>query len=61
MTATIEQLAGLNPGIVPDGRSLVPVLADGNAAWRSAILVEGGTELSKADRRYTAVRTATKK
>jgi len=39
----------------------MPILADANAPWRSAILVEGGNSVAKADRRYAAVRTATRK
>ncbi len=61
VTATIEQLAGVKPGLVPDGRSFLPVLADANAAWRSALLVEGGNDISSPERRYAAVRTATRK
>jgi len=49
VVATIEEIAGVTPGIVPDGRSLTPVLLDGRAPWRSAILIEGGA------RRYSAV------
>ena len=55
VVATIEQIAGVTPGIVPDGRSLTPLLLDGSAPWRSAILIEGGAK------RYSAVRTATRK
>jgi N-acetylglucosamine-6-sulfatase len=61
VTATVEQLAGLKPGLVPDGRSLLPVLTDANAPWRSALLVEGGNDTSKPDKRYAAVRTPTQK
>ena len=55
VVASIEEIAGVTPGIVADGRSLIPVLLDGRAPWRSAILVEGGAK------RYSAVRTATRK
>jgi hypothetical protein len=39
---------------------LTPILDDANGHWRSAILVEGGNGVAKADRRYVAVRTATR-
>ena len=39
----------------------MPILHDANAPWRSAILVEGGNGVGKADKRYAAVRTATRK
>jgi len=55
VVASIEEIAGVTPGIVADGRSLIPVLLDGRAPWRSAILIEGGAK------RYSAVRTATRK
>jgi arylsulfatase A-like enzyme len=61
VVATIEQIAGLAPGIAPDGRSLTPIIADANAPWRSAILVEGGSAADPPDRRFTAIRTATRK
>ena len=61
VAATIQEVAGLKAGIAPDGRSLLPILHDAKAPWRSAILVEGGNGVSKSDRRYAAVRTATRK
>ena len=61
VVATIEQLAGVTPGLVPDGRSLVPLFTDANAPWRSAILVEGGHDLAMASKRFVGVRTGTKK
>jgi len=61
VAATIEQIAGLSPSITPNGRSLTPILDDANGPWRSAILVKGGNGVAKADRRYVAVRTATRK
>ena len=61
VVATIEQAAGLTPSVSPDGRSLMPILADGAAPWRSAILVEGGNDVEPPQRRFTAVRTATRK
>jgi arylsulfatase A-like enzyme len=44
VVATIEQIAGATPGLVPDGQSLVPLFANADAPWRSAILIEGGHE-----------------
>jgi N-acetylglucosamine-6-sulfatase len=61
VVATIEEIAGLAPGIVPDGRSLMPVLRDGNATWRSAILIEGGSAVKRLSDHYAAIRTATRK
>ena len=61
VVATIEQIAGLTPSIAPDGRSLMPIIADANAPWRSAILVEGGNDVDPPERRFTAIRTATRK
>jgi arylsulfatase A-like enzyme len=61
VAATIQQVAGIKPGIVPDGRSLLPVLADAKAPWRSALLLEGGNDVTKPEKRYAAVRTATRK
>jgi N-acetylglucosamine-6-sulfatase len=59
--ATIEQLAGVTPGIAPDGHTLSPLFADADAPWRSALLIEGSDDQSARARRYVAVRTATKK
>jgi N-acetylglucosamine-6-sulfatase len=61
VVATIEELAGARPGLVPDGRALTPLFADANAPWRSALLVEGGHAQSSPARRFTAVRTETRK
>jgi len=61
VAATIQEAAGVKPGTAPDGRSLLPILHDAKAPWRSAILVEGGNGVTKADKRYAAVRTATRK
>ena len=61
VAATIQEVAGVKPGTAPDGRSLLPILHDAKAPWRSAILVEGGNGVTKADKRYAAVRTATRK
>ena len=61
VVATIEQAAGLTPSVSPDGRSLMPILADGAAPWRSAILIEGGNDVEPPQQRFSAVRTATRK
>ena len=58
IVATIEDLAGTKPGLACDGDTLVPLFADANAAWRSAILIEGGNDRGPAAKRYAAVRTA---
>lgn len=54
VVATIEELAGVHPGLVPDGHSLNPLFADANAPWRSALLIEKGNN-------EFGVRTATQK
>jgi N-acetylglucosamine-6-sulfatase len=61
VAATIQEVSGIKPGLIPDGRSQLPILHDAKAPWRSAILVEGGNGVSRADKRYAAVRTATRK
>jgi arylsulfatase A-like enzyme len=40
LAPTIAQLAGATPAHVPDGRSLVPLLSNPNAAWRRIGLIE---------------------
>lgn len=40
VTATILQVAGANPGLVQDGRSLLPLIADPSSPWREALLLE---------------------
>jgi len=40
LAPTVAQLAGVRPGLHPDGRSLVPLLEDRNVAWRKAFIVE---------------------
>ena len=40
--ATVDELAGLEPGYTHFGRSLLPLLADENAALRDAVFCEGG-------------------
>jgi N-acetylglucosamine-6-sulfatase len=42
VVATIEELAGVTPGRIPDGHSLTPLFTSGDAPWRSALLMEGG-------------------
>jgi arylsulfatase A-like enzyme len=62
VVATILELAGAKPGVVLDGTSLLPLLHDGDAPWRSAILIESPTNrFQNPARRYTGVRTATRK
>jgi arylsulfatase A-like enzyme len=51
VVATIEQRAGVTPGLVPDGRALTPLFVDANAPWRSAIPIEGGHELASEEGR----------
>ncbi len=41
VVATVEELAGVEPELIADGRSLTPLFADAKAPWRSAILFEG--------------------
>lgn len=40
LTATILQLAGASPGLVQDGRSLLPLIADPSTPWREVLLLE---------------------
>ncbi len=40
VTATIVDLAGAKPGVPLDGKSLVPLFANADAPWRSALLIE---------------------
>ncbi len=61
IVATIEDLAGTKPGLACDGHTLVPLFADANAPWRSAILIEGGNDRGPAAKRYAAVRSADEK
>jgi N-acetylglucosamine-6-sulfatase len=61
VVATIEELAGVTPGVKADDRPLTPLFADANAPWRNAILIEGGDEGSQPSRRFKTVRTATRK
>jgi N-acetylglucosamine-6-sulfatase len=61
VVASIEEFAGVTPGVPPDGRSLVPLLKDAKAPWRSAVLIEGGDEGAPPSRRFKTIRTATRK
>jgi arylsulfatase A-like enzyme len=62
VVATIVELAGAKPGVPLDGRSLVPLFAEANAPWRSALLIEGPvTRFDIPAKRYTGVRALTKK
>lgn len=62
LTATIVDLAHAKPSVPLDGRSLVPLFANADAPWRSALLVESPvTRFDKITNRYAGVRTATKK
>jgi arylsulfatase A-like enzyme len=62
VTATIVDLAGAKAGVALDGKSLVPLFADADAPWRSALLIESPvTRFDKKTNRYAAVRTATQK
>ena len=62
VTATIVDLAGAKPGVPLDGMSLVPLFANADAPWRSALLIESPVNcFDLKTNRYTGVRTATKK
>ena len=62
VVATILDLAGATPGVAADGRSLAPLLADDDAPWRGALLIESPVDhFESAKHRYTGVRTATRK
>ncbi|MGB6427040.1 MAG: sulfatase [Methyloceanibacter sp.] len=62
LVATIVDLAHATPGIPLDGRSLVPLFADANAAWRSALRIESpANRFEKVENRYAGVRTPTRK
>ena len=52
LVATIVELAGAKPDLSLDGRSLVPLFAERDVAWRGALLIDGGT--------FEAVRTDSK-
>ena len=62
VVATIAELAGATPRLVVDGRSLTTLLANANAPWRSAILLQSPvSHVQKPRARFTGVRTATRK
>jgi N-acetylglucosamine-6-sulfatase len=62
LVATIVELAGAVPGLVPDGRSLAPLFADAQAPWRSALLIESPVNrFQPVANRYVGLRTATRK
>ncbi len=62
VVATIEDLAQAAPGLAPDGRSLLPLLADAHAPWRNALLVEGPvSRFDRPENRFAGLRTATRK
>lgn len=54
---TILELAGASPGLVTDGRSLLPYAADRDDARGRAILLQAGPQGASPDRWYTAIRT----
>jgi len=63
VTATILDYAKALPGRKNDGTSLVPVLQNSQAAWRTAFLVEGTDQIvtsagKKSYGRFNAVRTS---
>ncbi|MBK7590992.1 MAG: sulfatase-like hydrolase/transferase [Betaproteobacteria bacterium] len=60
LPATIVDAAGISAGRTFDGRSLLPLVSDEAAPWRSALLIEGtDSPLPRVDweSRYEAVRT----
>ena len=62
VTATIVDLAGAKPGVPLDGKSLVPLFANADAPWRSALLIESPVNsFELKTNRYAGVRTVTKK
>ena len=62
VVATIAELAGATPRLVVDGRSLTTLLANADAPWRSAILLQSPvSHVQKPRARFTGVRTATRK
>ncbi len=59
VVATIADLTGASPGYALDGRSLVPLFANADAAWRRAILFESPiARFMRPSARFTGVRTA---
>src|ERR1700687_4712508 len=62
VVATILDVAGAAPGVVPVGRSLSPLFADANAPWRSTLLIQSPVNRYAPTRhRYRGVRTTTRK
>ena len=62
VTATIIDLPGAKPGLRLDGMSLVPLFANADRPWRSALLIESPVNcFDLKTNRYTGVRTAAKK
>lgn len=62
VVATIVDLARAKPTIPLDGRSLVPLFANADAPWRSAIPFESSvTRFQPPRNRYAGLRTATRK
>ncbi|MGC2409888.1 MAG: sulfatase/phosphatase domain-containing protein [Methyloceanibacter sp.] len=58
VVATILDVAGAAPGVVPVGRSLSPLFADANAPWRSTLLIQSPVNRYAPTRhRYRGVRT----
>ena len=61
VTATIIDLPGAKPGLRLDGMSLVPLFANADRPWRSALLIESPVNcFDLKTNRYTGVRTAAK-
>jgi len=56
---TIMELTGVSPGLVMDGRSLLSLIKDARAPWRTAILLDG--DYGSDRRPYSGLRTATLK
>ena len=62
VVATIAELAGATPRLVVDGRSLTTLLANADAPWRSAILLQSPvSHVQKPRARFSGVRTPTRK
>ncbi len=60
LVATIEELADLMPGRVPDGKSLTPLFQNPSASWRTSLLVQGMDKIVNDTHlygRFQAVRT----
>jgi N-acetylglucosamine-6-sulfatase len=60
LPATIVELAGVTPGRVLDGRSLVPLLTNQPSSWRTALLIQSsrtGNSLFDVRDIYRGIRT----